>query len=379
MAPTASIVRVALDERSYDIRITRGGLPQAGAFAAELADATPGRPLPLALVVTDRNVRSPHAEQVAGGLRAAGFSTDTVVLEPGEHTKSLDHAVELYDRLVDAAADRRTLIVAVGGGVIGDLAGFVAATYLRGVPYVQIPTTLLAQVDSSVGGKVAVNHPRGKNLIGAFYQPRGVLIDTEVLGTLPDREYRCGLAEVVKYGVILDADFFAYLEEHVPEVNRRDASGLCRIVTRCCELKAEVVAADERELSGRRAVLNYGHTFAHAFETSAGYNLLHGEAVAIGMLCASRLAESLRMIDHEVTARQQRLLEALGLPTSLRGSAGTDTPQMGSDASSEQLLAAMRHDKKAVAGRPRFILPTCIGHVEPVDVDTSTVLSVLAG
>jgi 3-dehydroquinate synthase len=376
----ASIVHVALAERSYDIHVTTGGLAETGAFAAAIVGTTARPSLPVAFVVTDRNVQSPHAEQVASSLSTAGFPTDTTVLEPGEHTKCLDCAATLYDRLVDGAADRRTLVVAVGGGVIGDLAGFVAATYLRGVPYLQVPTTLLAQVDSSVGGKVAVNHPKGKNLIGAFYQPRGVLIDTDVLGTLPDREYRCGLAEVVKYGVILDADFFAYLEEHVAEVNARDPAVLRHVVTRCCELKAEVVAADEREEIGRRAVLNYGHTFAHAFETTAGYSLLHGEAVAIGMICASRLAESLGMIAPSITARQERLLEALGLPTSPQIASGTGVSPVQDESSRDQVLAAMRHDKKAVAGCPRFILPTHIGHVEEVDgVETNTVEAILTG
>jgi hypothetical protein len=206
-------------------------------------------------------------------------------------------ADRLWQELLELEADRNTVVVAVGGGVVGDLAGFVAATYARGVPFFQVPTTLLAQVDSSVGGKVGVNLPGAKNMVGAFWQPLGVLIDTEVLNTLPDREYRAGLAEVVKYGVILDAEFFAYLEDHVDDLNRRRADVLRPVIARCCRLKADVVEQDERETAGRRAVLNYGHTFGHAIEAETGYgDFLHGEAVSIGMLCASRLAERLGRI-----------------------------------------------------------------------------------
>jgi 3-dehydroquinate synthase len=265
-------------------------------------------------------------------------------------------AALLYDRLADRLADRRTLVVAVGGGVIGDLAGFVAATYNRGLPLLMVPTTLLAMVDSSVGGKVGVNHPRAKNLIGAFHQPVGVWIDTAVLATLPEREYRSGLAEVVKYGVILDADFFAYLEENAAAVLGRDPEAVRHVVARSCRLKAAVVERDEREETGLRAVLNYGHTFAHAFETVAGYGTwLHGEAVAAGMVCASRLAERRGLIDAATTERQRRLLERFGLPTAPR-------PWPADD-----LLAVMRIDKKNVAGRMRFVLPRRLGEVALID------------
>jgi 3-dehydroquinate synthase len=246
-------------------------------------------------------------------------------------------------------------MVAVGGGVIGDLAGFVAATFARGLPFVQVPTTLLAQVDSSVGGKVGINLAGGKNMVGAFWQPAGVLIDTAVLSTLSDREYRAGLAEVVKYGVILDAAFFAYLEGHAAELAARDAEVLRHVIARSCQLKASVVERDEREQSGLRAVLNYGHTFCHALETVTGYGkYLHGEAVAIGMLCASRLAERLGRVDKTFTERQQKLLETLGLPV--------DFPAVDHDS----LLHAMSHDKKVEHGRLRFVLPTRMGHVELV-------------
>jgi 3-dehydroquinate synthase len=336
----------------------RAGL---GPFARERARGT------LTLLVTDTNVAA-HAESASAALAAAGFQTAFAVLPPGEAQKSLAAASGLYDRLVELHADRRTLVVAVGGGVIGDLAGFVAATYNRGLPLLMVPTTLLAMVDSSVGGKVAVNHPRAKNLIGTFHQPVGVWIDPAALATLPEREYRSGLAEVVKYGVILDADFFAYLEANRAAVLRREPAAVRHVVTRCCRLKADVVEQDEREETGRRAVLNYGHTFAHAFETAAGYGgWLHGEAVAAGMVCASRLAERRGLIGPELTARQVRLLEALGLPTA---------PQRWP---AEALLATMRSDKKALAGRLRFVLPRRLGEVALFDdVPEADVLEVLS-
>jgi 3-dehydroquinate synthase len=256
---------------------------------------------------------------------------------------------------LEHGTDRKSIVVAVGGGVIGDLAGFIAATYARGLAFVQVPTSLLAHVDSSVGGKVGVNLPGAKNMVGAFWQPLGVLIDTQVLDTLPAREYRAGLAEVVKYGVIVDADFFAYLEQHVDEINDRTPEVLRCVIARCCRLKADVVENDERETLGLRAVLNYGHTFAHAIEAEAGYGqFLHGEAVSIGMVAASRLAERLGRIDSELTRRQHALLVRLGLPVEMP------------DIASDTLLAAMQRDKKVAHGRLRFILPARMGHVELV-------------
>jgi 3-dehydroquinate synthase len=356
---TASL-RVNLAERSYDLAVTSGDRAGLGPFARARARGT------LALLVTDTNVAA-HAEEAAASLTASGFQTALAVLPPGESQKSLAVASGLYDRLAELHADRRTLVVAVGGGVLGDLAGFVAATYNRGLPLLMVPTTLLAMVDSSVGGKVAVNHPRAKNLIGTFHQPVGVWIDTAFLATLPEREYRSGLAEVVKYGVILDADFFAYLEANRAVVLGREPQAVRHVVTRCCRLKADVVERDEREETGLRAVLNYGHTFAHAFETAAGYGgWLHGEAVAAGMVCASRLAERRGLIGPELTARQGKLLEALGLPT---------VPQPWP---AEALLATMRSDKKALAGRLRFVLPRRLGDVALYDdVPEADVLAVL--
>jgi 3-dehydroquinate synthase len=355
-------VRVNLGERSYDIAIVSDDRAGLGPFARQRVRGT------RALVVTDGNVAAAAGRAAHDALTGAGFLARLYVLAPGEGQKSLTAASQLYDALVDMHADRRALVVAVGGGVIGDLAGFVAATFNRGLPLLMVPTTLLAMVDSSVGGKVAVNHPRGKNLIGAFHQPVGVWVDTAALATLPEREYRSGLAEVVKYGVILDAAFFAHLEQSAEAVLRRDPEAVGQVVARCCRLKADVVEKDEREETGLRAVLNYGHTFAHAFETVGGYGAwLHGEAVAAGMVCASRLAERRGLIPAEVTARQVRLLERFGLPT-----APKDWP-------AEELLAVMRSDKKNVAGRLRLVLPRRLGEVAlSDDVPEAEVRQVLA-
>ncbi|MDX1946703.1 MAG: 3-dehydroquinate synthase [Pirellulaceae bacterium] len=345
----ATIIRVRLAERSYDIAIGRGNLAACGEFVKA---RLPGRH---AVVITDSHVRAPHAETAQRSLVEAGLRCDLLTVPAGEGSKSIAQAAELWNRLVEFKTDRKSLIVAVGGGVIGDLAGFVAATFGRGLAFVQIPTTLLAHVDSSVGGKVGINLPAAKNMVGSFWQPAGVVIDLETLATLPDREYRSGLAEVVKYGVILDAEFFAWLERHVAAINARDPAALEHLVARSCQLKAEVVEQDEREETGLRAVLNYGHTFCHAIETVTGYGrYLHGEAVAIGMVCASRLAESLGRIGPEVTTRQEKLLSALGMTTVVTG--------LDADA----LLAAMQRDKKTEHGQLRFVLPTRMGHVELV-------------
>jgi 3-dehydroquinate synthase len=355
-------VRVNLGPRSYTIALASTDPAGIGPFARFIAPKATA-----ALVVTDANVR-PHAEAAAHSLRQTGVRATLAVVPPGEASKSLPRAAELYDHLADLPADRNTLVVAVGGGVVGDLAGFAAATYNRGLPLLMIPTTLLAMVDSSVGGKVGVNHPRGKNLIGAFHQPAGVWIDTGYLRTLPDREFRSGLAEVVKYGVILDAEFFAFLEANAAGILARQADHLEHVVARSCRLKADIVEQDEREETGLRAVLNYGHTFAHAFEAVGGYGAwLHGEAVAAGMVCASRLAERLNLIPEEVTDRQVKLLAAFGLPTA-------PDPAWPANA----LLDAMRRDKKAQAGKLRFVLPTRLGHVETfADVPEDLVREVL--
>jgi 3-dehydroquinate synthase len=361
MSSPAEIIRVALRERAYDIDIGSGVLPSAATYID--AWVHPRH----VVVITDENVEQPHATVVAESLGQHGTSVDVLVIEPGEESKSIEFAADLWEQMLGLGADRSTVVVAVGGGVVGDLAGFVAATFARGVKFVQVPTTLLAQVDSSVGGKVGINLSSAKNMVGCFWQPVGVLVDTDVLSTLADRDYRAGLAEVVKYGVILDADLFAFLESNVERLNRRDSDVLRRVIARCCRIKADVVELDEREETGLRAVLNYGHTFGHALEAVAGSGtLLHGEAVAIGMICASRLAERLGRIDAETTARQARLLTALHLPTQLPA------------VDRKSLVSAMAHDKKVNQGRLRFVLPTGLGHVELVsDVDSKLVEAAL--
>lgn len=355
------LVHVQLAERSYDVAVNRDGMLGIGAFARARAAGA------CAFVVADGNVRT-HADAVAAALEAASFKVARIEIAPGESQKCLASAALLYDRLAEMNADRKTLVVAVGGGVIGDLAGFAAATYNRGLPLLMAPTTLLAMVDSSVGGKVGVNHPRGKNLIGAFHQPVGVWIALACLETLPEREFRSGLAEVVKYGVILDAGFFDFLEKNQAAILKRDPGVLEHIIAVSCRLKAAVVAGDEREETGLRAVLNYGHTFAHAFENVGGYGAwLHGEAVAAGMVCASMLAERLGRISPEITERQRRLLEAFQLPVRPLNWAV------------DELLNVMYRDKKAQAGRLRFVLPDRLGHVELLSgVETDLVRETLS-
>jgi 3-dehydroquinate synthase len=362
----STTIRVALDgdehsDRSYNIAIAHGLIADAARFVY-------GRsPVSHVVVITDTGAR-PHADRVASAMSAGDIRCDLLAVPAGEASKSIEQAERLWSQLVQRRADRKTVIVAVGGGVVGDLAGFVAATFARGLGLFQVPTTLLAQVDSSVGGKVGINLPAAKNIIGAFWQPRGVLIDLDTLATLPDREYRSGLAEVVKYGVILDATFFEYLEQNAAQLAARDPATLEYVVGRSCRLKADVVERDERELTGLRAVLNYGHTFAHAIETTSGYGTyLHGEAVAIGMVLASRLAEALGRIDATVTRRQQSLLTQLGLPTAL------------ATQDAEGMLAAMHLDKKTEHGQLRFVLPSRLGHVELVgDVNPAAVRKILA-
>lgn len=372
MPENTTTVRVDLASRSYDIVVGNdilATLPQCLAdWIAEKKQIV--KNTRTACLITDANIAASHANRVQKTLRDAQWNCEMLVLEPGETSKRLDVIATIYDQLVAMKADRHTVIIAVGGGVIGDAAGFAAATYARGIPFVQLPTTLLAQVDSSVGGKVGINHPHGKNLIGAFYQPLGVLIDLTTLTTLPDRDYRSGLAEVIKYGVILDAEFFRYLEQQIDGINNRDPHVLQHVVARCCRIKADVVEQDEQERIGLRAVLNLGHTFAHAYETLSGYGeLLHGEAVAIGMIHASQLAERLGRISADVTARQTALFTAVGLPIALPSK---------TNISAEAVLERMRLDKKTVAGKLRFVLPTKIGHAELVnDVPETELLAVL--
>lgn len=356
-------VRVSLAERSYDIAIGAGLLSRTGAFLQAR------RPTKHAIVITDAHVEPYHATPVCDSLAESGCTVDLLVVDPGESMKSVDSCQDLWDKLLELGADRKTVVVALGGGVIGDLAGFIAASFARGLPFLQIPTTLLAHVDSSVGGKVGVNLPGAKNMVGAFWQPLGVVIDTQTLSTLPDREFRSGLAEVVKYGVILDAEFFAFLEQNVAKILARDATALRHVVARSCRLKADVVENDEREETGLRAVLNYGHTFGHAFEALTGYDeLLHGEAVSIGMHCAAQLAERLGRVDAAFVRRQELLLDAFGLPKAM--------PPV----SVKKAIQVMARDKKAEEGKLNFILPTKLGHVELVrGVSEEVVAEVLRG
>ncbi|HEU0265303.1 MAG TPA: 3-dehydroquinate synthase [Geobacterales bacterium] len=336
-------LNVGLNERSYEIIIGQGLLSSVG-------DSCQGLGLGSTVaVVTNATVGGYYFDTVSSSLTAAGFRVLRIDIGDGERFKNLDTLQQVYGELIKGRLDRRSFILPLGGGVVGDLAGFAAATYLRGVDFVQLPTTLLAQVDSSVGGKTGVNHSLGKNLIGAFYQPRLVLIDVATLATLPQREYLAGLAEVVKYGAVLDGDFFSLLEGSVAQLLARDSATLTRVIRRCCELKAQVVALDERE-SGPRAVLNYGHTLGHAVETLTSYErYLHGEAVAIGMVQAARISRAFGYATDRDAQRIIALIAALGLPLELPG------------VSTEDLVAALMRDKKVQDGGLTFVFNRGIG------------------
>jgi len=305
-------VRVNLGERSYDIEISSDLLEKSGAELGVVSS-------PKCLVITDDNVKKLYYQKVADSLIPAGINCSAAAFKAGEESKKLETIAFLYGEAVRAGLNRDSFIVALGGGVPGDVAGFVAATYMRGIDFIQIPTTLLAMVDSSVGGKTGVDLPQGKNLVGAFWQPKKVLIDPCVLKTLPEREIKCGLAEVVKYGVILDAAFFKLLASNVPKLLSLDLDFYSSVIAKCCELKAYVVSNDERE-SGLRAILNYGHTFGHAVEAVSAYHgIAHGEAVSIGMCMAADLAVSMQIMKKEDASIQEELLKNLGLPVRLRG------------------------------------------------------------
>lgn len=341
-------VRVELGERSYDISIERGILKDVGPMTAALG--LKGR----AALVTNPKVNALYGDIVVKSLEVAGFKTVVITVPDGEEYKSLDEAGKVFDALIEGRFERSSPIVALGGGVIGDMAGFVAATYLRGVPFIQVPTTLLSQVDSSVGGKTAVNHPKGKNLIGAFYQPRAVFIDPEVLKTLDERELRAGLAEVIKYGVIWDSAFFAFLEQNADKL-LEPGEEIIKAIEKSCAIKAEVVGKDERE-EGLRAILNFGHTFGHAIEALSGYGTFrHGEAVAIGMAMAAGLSAHQGGCN-ECGPRITTLLKKLGMPFA--------PPAIGV----ESFIDAMRLDKKVSSGRIRFILASEMGKVFLMEV-----------
>ncbi|MDQ3813748.1 MAG: 3-dehydroquinate synthase [Armatimonadota bacterium] len=347
-------ITVPLKERSYDIVIEPGALGRIDSL-----------PLPNQLaVLSNTTVAKLYADDLSERLHSGGTRRVLQFNAPdGEQYKNLYWTSASYDALAEFGFTRRGTILAVGGGVVGDWAGFVAATWMRGVAFVQVPTTLLAMVDSSVGGKTGVNHPRAKNLIGAFHQPQHVVIDPECLRTLPVRELRAGLAEVIKYGVIADAAFFAWLEEHIEAALQLDMDVLGHIIARSCQIKAEVVGEDERESDtiGRRAILNYGHTVGHAIEATTAYGqLLHGEAISIGMTIAARLAAQLGICEtttgRDLIERQTRLFQRAGLPTTLPA-----------DCDFDRLWNAMTLDKKARGNQINFILPTSIGAVERID------------
>lgn len=338
-------VRVELGERSYDIEIGQGNLGTVGGKMMEFGLS--GR----AGIITNDTVSPLYARAVSDSIRAAGIEPVLLVIPDGEEYKSLPWASHLFDRLLSQRFDRKCSLVALGGGVIGDLTGFVAATYMRGIPFVQVPTTLLSQVDSSVGGKTGVNHPLGKNMIGAFYQPVHVLTDVTTLNTLPQEEFLSGMAEVVKYGVIYDAAFFEYIVNNREAILAKEPVALSYIIKRSCEIKADVVGQDERE-SGLRAILNFGHTVGHAVEAITNYTgYRHGEAVSIGMVMAARLAHKTGLCGREVEARVEALLSALGLPVKM--------PALDPAA----VLSAIGLDKKSEGGKVKFVLPTKIGEV----------------
>jgi 3-dehydroquinate synthase len=357
-ADQPSTVRVELGARSYPIRIGHGLLGAPESFGD----------LPLAgacVIVSNETVEPLYAARLAATLAGLGRRVETIVLPDGESYKEWTTLQRIFDALLAARADRATTIFALGGGVIGDLAGFAAACFMRGVPYVQVPTTLLAQVDSSVGGKTAINHPLGKNLIGAFYQPSAVIADVDTLDTLAERELVAGLAEVIKYGAIADDAFLGWIEANLAALLARDKPALVRAVTRSCELKAAIVAADERE-AGLRATLNFGHTFAHAIETGTGYgSWLHGEAVGCGMAMAADLSVRLGLIEPARSDRLRGVIEAAGLPTR--------PPPLGD----QRYLELMRLDKKALDGELRFVLLEGAGRGALRAVPTAPVIETL--
>ncbi|AFY47749.1 3-dehydroquinate synthase [Nostoc sp. PCC 7524] len=347
-----SVINVNLPQQSYEIAIASGSLEQLG---QRMADLKLGKKV---LLVSNPTIFKHYGEKAINSLESAGFQVASYCLPAGERYKTLNSIQKLYDVALENRLERSSTMVALGGGVIGDMTGFAAATWLRGINVVQVPTTLLAMVDSAIGGKTGVNHPHGKNLIGAFHQPRLVLVDPEVLKTLPVREFRAGMAEVIKYGVIWDAELFAQMaaSKNLNQLRYIKPELIDAILTRSCQAKADVVGKDEKE-GGIRAILNYGHTIGHAVESLTGYRLVnHGEAVAIGMVAAGQIAVELGMWQQEETERQNALIQKAGLPTKLPE--GLDI---------EGIIDALQLDKKVKNGKVRFILPTQIGVVTITD------------
>ena len=345
-APTANRVPVALGDRSYEIVIQPGILSKIGHVLQDAGCS--GR----VGIVTNPVVHRLYGRMAHRALSQAGFSPFFIIVPDGEQAKTMKWLAKIIDALVTRRVERQDVILALGGGVTGDVAGFAASTYLRGIPFVQVPTTLVAQVDSSVGGKTGVNHPQGKNLIGAFYQPRIVIIDPRVIKTLPPRQWIAGLAEVIKYGMIADKPFFEYLEQHVEGLRNQSDDVMPHVLRRCCEIKAEVVAGDERE-ADRRRILNYGHTVGHALEALGHYKKwIHGEAVGLGMVHEASIAQYLGLCSSDVVERQDDLIKRVGLPSAIPKSMKF-----------LDLWQAMQHDKKVVKGGIHCVLPKRIGEV----------------
>ena len=342
-------VRVELDNNSYDIYIGSALDKELKKFISSAGFSKK------ALLLTDTNVEKLFGDRIRLVLESAGLDVELVTIPAGETSKSLTEAEKIYTAAIEFGLDRKSAIFALGGGVVGDLTGFIAATYLRGIPFVQIPTSLLAQVDSSVGGKVAVNHKLGKNLIGAFYQPKAVFIDLDMLNTLYSREIASGLGEIVKYGVISDSALFKYLEENAQRVIALDYDVMKNVIARSCEIKAEVVSKDEKE-GGLRRILNFGHTMAHAIEEATEYSkYTHGEAVAIGMIGAAYISRSLGRIDDATFERLQNLIEKLGMIS------------RAEDCNVEHMLKAIFRDKKTINGKINWVLMDSIGKVSVVN------------
>ena len=355
MAPSHRVIELRSDTEHYDIHVGQGVVSPLG---AQLADLLPGRK---AFLLSHAVLLDLYGDAVTASLQEAGFTVETCSIPEGETLKTLQTAADLFTRLAQFGADRQSVLCAFGGGVVGDIGGFVAATYMRGIPFVQIPTTLLAMVDSSIGGKTGVNHDLGKNLIGAFYPPRAVCADITFLRSLPEREYRCGLSEIVKAGVIDDVELFAFIEANVEAIRQRDEQVLTTLIERAIAVKVRVVQEDPTE-QGVRAILNFGHTIGHALEAATAYEQYsHGEAVAIGMALVARLSETLDYCTSDVCDRLYTVLEALELPVTY------------TDIDAQQLLEVMAHDKKTINGVLRFILLKDIGSVvyrQEVPLDT---------
>jgi 3-dehydroquinate synthase len=340
-------VKVSLGDRSYDIEIGTS-LEKTG---ERLTGLGLGRKM---AVITNPTVKKLYGQRVMDSLKAAGFMVMSIEIPDGEQFKNLDWANAIYTALLTNFFDRTSALVALGGGVVGDLTGFAAATFMRGVSFAQVPTTLLAMVDSSVGGKTGVNHPMGKNMIGAFHQPKKVLMDLSVLASLPKEEFLSGMAEVIKYGIIRDEAFFEFLDTNREKILALDLDALSHVIRRSCEIKADVVNRDERE-GGLRAILNYGHTVGHALETAENYTMRHGHAVAIGMVIASRLAHRTGLCDASVPGRVEMLIKSYGLPT--------DLSALSRKPGARELMTTVQGDKKAEGGKVKFVLPKKIGEV----------------